>query len=656
MRRLVLLAFVVFAPAALADPPPDGAAIYRANCAECHGGRVPLGGMAPRSEAFHSGIMGPRARDERAVLDEYLADLRAARRAPGQDLSILRGPGVETLAGGARPPLPPRWALEPWKWKNEHSGPKDVMDDVEAMEKHGVPCGVYLIDSPWANGYGTFEFFAPRWRQEGEEVAGEKLVRDLQARGLEVVLWATCVVNDGTDTSPPWDLEAERALFADGLRRGAFYDHPLWRATLGRGLAAPRIKWWKGVGAHIDVSRDAGRAWYYELLDRALVGLGVDGFKVDGGWPPLTDDYYFQTSAHVARRTHGRGVTLSRPRGGNLSSASACWTGDEEPTFAGLRHALRRMRLAADDGYGTVGSDIGGFGGPPSEEVLVRWAQVGLFSGVMELGGGGVHEPWLISPSCVERYRRLATWRLELVPYLHHAAHVAHLGGPTLLRFGPGEHDFTCGDALFLAPITTADGGRRVRLPSGGRWIEWHEPSRAHDGGREVAVPAPTLDAFPLFVREGAIVPLEVASDLVGNGRAQSAGALTLDVWPGEQGESALDYLWGDAPGPEPTRITMRAEGGATTIAFAGRALPYGDLVLKVNRRGHATGTVLPRQSNERFPMDRTAPGTIASVDEAAFWTPSRETLPRPRLWVDEAREITWVRLSARGLREVVLR
>lgn len=631
MRRLVLFALLVSAAVARADSPPDGEWLYRTNCADCHGGRVPLGGMAARSEAFHRGVS--LAPDERAALDVHLADLRAARRAPGQDLSTMRGPGIERLAAGARPPLPPRWALEPWKWKNEHSGPKDVMEDVEAMEAHGIPCGVYLIDSPWANGYGTFEFFAPRWRQEGEQVTGEKLVRDLQARGLEVVLWATCVVNDGTDTSPPWDLEAERALFAEGLRRDAFYDHPAWRATLGRGLESPRIKWWKGVGAHIDVSRDAGRTWYYELLDRALVGLGVDGFKVDGGWPPLTDEYYFQTSAHVARRTHGRGVTLSRPRGGNLSTAGACWTGDEEPTFAGLRHALRRMRLAAEDGYGTVGSDIGGFGGPPSEEVLVRWAQVGLFSGIMELGGGGVHEPWLISPSCVERYRRLATWRLELVPYLHHSAHVAHLGGPTLLRFGPGDLDFRCGDAFFLAPITEDDGGRgKVRLPPG-RWIEWHEPGRA-----------PSLDTFPLYVREGSIIPLEVSSDLVGNGRAQSAGALTLEVWParaGEASESALEYLWGDAPGPAPSRIAMRAQADAITIDFAGRALPYGDLVLKVNRRRHASGAVEHADVVEVLP----------AVDEAAFWAG-----PGPALWVDEAREITWVRVPGAKLRNVMLR
>ena len=274
------------AVAAQETAPEPGARVYAARCAACHGQAVPTGpAWSARFGPLHAAL-APTDAAERAALDAFRADRRRALL--GAELTPPDNPPQQSLAAGDRPPVPPRWVLLPWKWKNEHEGWEDALADADAMARHDVPCGAYMIDSPWATGYGTMRFFAPRFARPGERVPGARLIADLQARGLKVLLWVTPIVNDGSHSQPSWDAEAERALHTEGERRGLFVDEPMWRLVLGRGLAGTRIKWWKGVGSHIELRRPEGRAWWGQLMDRALVDLGVDGFKVDGGWPPLT--------------------------------------------------------------------------------------------------------------------------------------------------------------------------------------------------------------------------------------------------------------------------------------------------------------------------------------------------------------------------------
>lgn len=648
------------APAPPGPASADGRAVWAARCAACHGDRVPTQpAPLPRHAPLHAALAPPAAE-----ADALAAFLAAARRFDASDLSDLPGPQDETTA---RPALPPRWALAPWKWKNEHTGPDDVRADVAALRSHDVPTGVYLIDSPWSSGYGTHEFWAPRWREGDEARAGQRLVDGLRAQGLSVVLWTTAMVNDGSKSKPAWDTEAERALWTRLDAAGLFFQDEAWDLLLGAGVEGSRIRWWKGVGSHLDVSRPEGRRAWYELLDRALA-LGIDGFKVDGGWPPLTAAYYHHTAAHVARRTAGRGVTISRPRGGNRSSATTCWTGDEEPTWAGLRHALTRLRLAAKDGYSTTGSDIGGFGGGPTPELLVRWAQAMLLAGVFELGGGGVHEPWafggVLGERCLQAYRRLAERRSELVPYLHSAAHTAHVTGRPWLRFAGDELAWSCGDDLFVAPLTDDVREQTVSLPPG-KWIRLRlgdedgphdEAGDVHEGRVKVRIEG--LEDAPLFVREGAVIPLEVTSDRLGHGGPASADAVTFDGWPSTTPAAVADtydFRWGDAADPEPTRVQQLArEDGGLSLRLEGRGLAQPRVVFRVHRRAHAVAHVVfaPLDRND----DDEAVVATSCSDEAAF-----RAATGAAVWVDPASNVTWVKAPTtspvgRSLTGVLLR
>ena len=108
------------------------------------------------------------------------------------------------------------------------------------------------------------------------------------------------------------------------------------------------------------------------------------------------------------------------------------WVGDQDPTFDGLQEALKRYLLSswAGDvlllrngdsqfiyfalGYANFGSDIGGYRSGNgtlgrSRELLLRWAQVGAFSPLMENGGNKEHRPWMFEPAneTTQIYKRL---------------------------------------------------------------------------------------------------------------------------------------------------------------------------------------------------------------------------------------------------------
>jgi alpha-D-xyloside xylohydrolase len=67
------------------------------------------------------------------------------------------------------------------------------------------------------------------------------------------------------------------------------------------------------------------------------------------------------------------------------------------------------------------------------------------------------------------------------------------------------ETQFMCGDALLVAPIVAAGGEVEIALPEGA-WYDINTRERLA-GGRVIRYKA-TLDRFPVFGREGHVLPL----------------------------------------------------------------------------------------------------------------------------------------------------
>jgi alpha-glucosidase (family GH31 glycosyl hydrolase) len=490
-------------------------------------------------------------------------DQGAPPPAPGEpDASICTLTDVAEPALTSPPRHTPRWAFEPWISK-DISSTDDTYAFVGGFEDRNIPVGAVVLDSPWETNYNTF---APNPVRYHDFAA---LVSDMHARGVKVVVWTTQMVNTTSfDAEPGGDVYDGGAPSFDEAAACGFFVND-----------ATTYFWWKGRGAGIDFTNPRALAWWHGRQD-ALLDTGIDGYKLDFGENYVTTDpvttaagaishqayseaYYRDFLAYGARK-RGRDFT-TMVRGWDESyafkgryyarkeDAPVVWAGDNRRDWIGLADALDTIFRSATAGYVMVGSDLGGYLGfddkdvtvkvPLRSEVFVRWTAAAALTPFMQLHGQANASPWTLPErpdDVVKVYRYWATLHHELAPFFYSLAEEAYAGAPGIVRpvgdpaSWAADFRFTLGEAFLVAPVLADGGTRDVALPAGARWYDWWNDAGApQDGGTVLkAYDATDWKRIPLFVREGAIVPMAVESDVTGIGAGPEAGGRTVLVYP----------------------------------------------------------------------------------------------------------------------------
>jgi hypothetical protein len=191
-------------------------------------------------------------------------------------------------------------------------------------------------------------------------------------------------------------------------------------------------------------------------------------------------------------------------------------------------------------GVSMWGSDIGGFfalsAPQTTPELLARWLEFGFASGVMRTQANGFQlqpqtRAQIFDPETLPIWARYAKLRTQLYPYLAAAEAEYDATGMPLMRHLAlaypqdaqaiaREDEYLLGGDLLVAPVTQPDARDRTLYLPPGRWVDWWRSvslggrgaphlgmPHVLDGARDATVPAP-LDELPLFVREGAVIPL----------------------------------------------------------------------------------------------------------------------------------------------------
>jgi alpha-glucosidase (family GH31 glycosyl hydrolase) len=204
------------------------------------------------------------------------------------------------------------------------------------------------------------------------------------------------------------------------------------------------------------------------------------------------------------------------------------WGGDQASDFWSLRALVGATLTAAASGYSNWSHDVGGYLGERlvercPKDLLIRWAQFGCFTPLMQAHGRFEQEAWTYDEETLDLYRRYVLLHERLVPYVRAAAVTASRTGlpvirPLCLTDPADDRGWTIADAygygpaLWVAPVLEHGARERsVHLPAG-EWIDFWTHGRVR-GGRTVAVAAP-LDTIPVWVRVGSIVPSYPADDV----------------------------------------------------------------------------------------------------------------------------------------------
>jgi alpha-glucosidase (family GH31 glycosyl hydrolase) len=468
------------------------------------------------------------------------------------------------------PPHTPRWAFEPWLSK-DYSSAADTMAFAQGSLDHGIPLGAVVLDSPWETDYNTFEFDP----NPGRYTDAENFIRELGDKGVRVVVWMTPLMN-----SSSFDLEKQATTLYDSpgpdyelAEKCGFF------VNEGEGYF-----WWKGRGAGVDFFNPSAVAWWHTLQDRAL-DLGIAGFKLDFGDSYIRTDtiqtaigeiphqewseaYYrdFYRHGRVRRGkdfvTMVRGWDESYDLPGRFFArpehASVVWAGDNRRDYVGLIDALDTTFRSAVAGYVVVGSDLGGYLDRDDKDLLgpkipfdslvfARWTAMSALMPFMQMHGRDDLMPWTVPEDTEETltlYRYWASLHHALVPFFYSLAEETYAkrkdGIVRPLTNEPsgweGDFRYRLGDAFLVAPIFDETGIRDIPLPAGARYYDWWTPEEdALEGGTTlIDYNATARERLPLFVREGAIVPLNLDADVVFKEGSLVKDHLTVFVWPGE--------------------------------------------------------------------------------------------------------------------------
>uniref|UniRef100_A0A914UQC7 P-type domain-containing protein n=1 Tax=Plectus sambesii TaxID=2011161 RepID=A0A914UQC7_9BILA len=489
-----------------------------------------------------------------------------------------------------RPMMPPMWGLGYQLCRYGYSNLSYLQQVYQRNRNAKIPQDVQYIDIDYMDSRKDFTFdkkrFAglPQFVQNGLHSEGRKLV---------------------LITDPGISTDSDYRPYTDGLAKDVFIKD----ARTNRPLIS---KVWPGETVFPDfVSHPDVYDWWRGCLSQFHSELSYDGVWLDMNEPatfvdgsttgcannslnyppyiPVTYKPFFWTTICLDAHHHSgihyehhnvyghfeaihtnralqtvfpgkRPFLVTRSSAPGTGKYSAHWMGDTFSTWESLNQSIVALLEFNMFGIPWAGSDICGFNGDTTQELCLRWSQLGAFYPFSrnhnEIDSKVEQDPAAWPKNTTDAIRNALLIRYSLLPYLYTLFYKAHNTGATVVKpmFFEFPHDpvthnmhdqFLWGGHLLivpiLAPFTTSrsayfpkgywynvnDGMKQVDSPEKNRWVTLEIPK----------------DSIGLFVRAGCIIPWQHPGESVQLQRKNSFG-LTVALAPGEHATGEL--YWDD--------------------------------------------------------------------------------------------------------------
>ena len=455
----------------------------------------------------------------------------------------------EYTAMTGRSPLPPLWTLGYQQSRYSYYPEARAREIVKTLRDKKIPADAIYFDIDYQQGNAPFTVNREYFPTFG------KMISDFSAVGMHTILI--------TDMHIKKDPNHDYAPYDSGMKNDVFVRNPDGTVFVGTV--------WPGDSVFPDFTLTRVRDWWGGLY-KHFVGLGVAGFWNDMNEPsvflradktmPLDTVHRFDDGTSIDHRAihnlyglenvratyegvrklqpEERPFVLTRAAYSGAQRYAATWTGDNSSTWNHLKMSTPMLLSMGISGFPLVGDDIGGFAGSPPADLLTRWFEVGAFNPIYRdhtEKGSADQEPWSHGPEHEAIRRKYIELRYKLLPYLYTGIEEASRTGLPLMRpvfleypqatdFYGDNRDFLFGRDFFVAPVTTEMVDAEIVTLPPGDWYDFWTDTKV--SSKEKITLHPKLDEMPLYVRAGAIVPMQ---PLVQYTDEKPSGPLELRVY-----------------------------------------------------------------------------------------------------------------------------
>ena len=442
----------------------------------------------------------------------------------GFDLYILEGDNLRQMVREfrqviGRSYIPPKWGFgygqSRWGYKNE----EDIRQVVQKHRDAGVPLDSVYMDIDYMERFKDFTV------DEGKFPNFPRFVEEMKAQNIHLVpiIDAGVKIEEGY---PVYDEGVERGYFCK-KEDGKEFVGGVWP---GRGhfpdmLNDDARRWFgrkykflldQGIdGFWNDMNEPAlfyGEDYLQEVFDKleeyrkkeldlhAFFGmknlvLGLSNRKED--YESFYHEYKGQRVRHdkvhnlygyYMTRSAGeafdelepdkRVLMFSRASYVGMHRYGGVWTGDNSSWWSHILMNLQMLPGLNMCGFLYTGADLGGFGCDTTEDLLLRWLQLGIFTPLMRNHSAmGTREQEFYRFGHVEDFRNIIGLRYALLPYLYSEFMKAAAGDDMMflpLAFvypcdeeaALSEDQLMVGSGMMIAPVYRQNArGRYVYLP-----------------------------------------------------------------------------------------------------------------------------------------------------------------------------------------------
>ena len=468
--------------------------------------------------------------------------------------------------------LPPAWAFG--VLYGGYTNQEQTIKTIKNIQQHDYPIDAYWIDS-W---FWSFDNQGKGPKKYIDFVADtvaypnrEQMWSFLEKNNIKGGFWVwDCILEDGNET-------AFKEFDSLGYFSSKYLNTNPWHNNSTTTAMFEKKSKNKGtMCGNIDFKNPAAVAHFKKRM-KSFFDEGADFLKLDRTSDINVVKAIFEISQEFGKETNGRGFMLSHTEGTNTESYKRypCkWTDDtrsdwtiKKPTkdfnswvppvalkeniamFTDPNNKTSKIPFLTND---TGGFDMG-ITNKVDEELYIRWLQFSTFNPIMEVFSQPENPTMNLAFNYSTRadsiFKDYSHLRMELFPYIYSYAVASRVKGVNMIR-PVKEHiyDYYFGDQLLIAPVYEQGATtRKIELPKGDWFNFW--TNEKIEGNQELVANAP-INQIPVFVKEGAIIPMRLYSNAIETG---SNNLLSLHVYPGSDGQFSLyeddgtsnDYLNG---------------------------------------------------------------------------------------------------------------